>query len=88
MIWRSTECEEILKRYSVEHCSLAVIGADKLPEFPDWRVMMSGDGGRHEYLEVEEATRLASDLRLIGEIMLAERIDFAAKSAKRQMTPK
>jgi hypothetical protein len=50
--------------------------------------MLSGDGGNHEYLEVGEASRLAHDLRHIGENVIAERLDRAVESAKRQMGPK
>jgi len=88
VIWRSTNCEAILKSYGVDHCSLAVIGADKPPEFSDWRVMLSGDGGNNEYLEVGEASRLALDLRHIGENVLAQRLDRAVESAQRQMRPR
>jgi hypothetical protein len=81
MMGRSLECEAILKHYGVDHCSLAVIGADKPPDFADWRVMLSGDGSNHEYLEVAEASRLAYDLRRIGENVLAARLDRAVESA-------
>jgi hypothetical protein len=84
---RSDECEAVLKRYGLEHSSMAVIGADRLPESPDWRVMVTG-GVQPQYLDVEVAGKLASDLRRIGERVLADRISAAVETAKRQTRPR
>jgi hypothetical protein len=84
---RSEECEAVLKRYGLEHSSMAVIGADRLPESPTWRVMVTG-GVQPEYLEVDVASKLENDLRRIGERVLAERIGAAVETVKRQMRPR
>jgi hypothetical protein len=78
---RSAECEAVLKRYGLERSSMAVIGADRLPEFCEWRVMVTGDE-RPEYLEIAVAVGLVMDLRRIGEMMLAERLSTAVETAK------
>lgn len=88
VVGRSANCEDVLKRYHIDHCSLAIIGADRLAEFPDWRVMVAGSEGHNEYLDVGVAANLASDLRRVGEIFLAERLDHAVQLARRQMEPK
>jgi hypothetical protein len=77
----------VLKRYGLEQSSLAVIGADRLPEFSDWRVMVTGDV-QPKYLEIAMAVGLVMDLQRIGETRLAERISLAVETAKRQMRPK
>jgi hypothetical protein len=66
---------------------MAVIGADRQPEFPDWRVMIT-DGVAPIYLNVRIAILLENDLRRIRETGLADRIAAAIKTAKRQMRPK
>jgi acyl dehydratase len=66
---------------------MAVIGADRLPESPDWRVMITGDV-QPVHLDIDVASKLESDLRRIGEGVLAERIGAAVETAKRQMRPK
>jgi hypothetical protein len=81
---RSAECEAVLKRYGLERSAMAVIGADRLPEFSEWRVMVTGDE-RPEYLEIAVAVELVMDLRRIGEIILVERLSAAVETAKRQM---
>jgi hypothetical protein len=87
MFGRSAECEAVLERYGLKQSSMAVIGADRLPEFPEWRVMVTGNE-RPEYLEIAVAVGLVMDLRRIGEMMLAERLSTAVETAKRQMRPK
>ena len=86
MLGRSAECEAVLERYGLKQSSMAVIGADRLPEFPEWRVMVTGNE-RPEYLEIAVAVGLVMDLRRIGEMMLAERLSTAVETAKRQMRP-
>jgi hypothetical protein len=81
---RSEEYDAVLKRYGLEHSSMAVIGADRLPESPGWRVMVTG-GVQPEYLDIDVAGKLESDLRRIGERVLAERVAAAIETAKRQM---
>jgi hypothetical protein len=49
------KCEAVFARYGLEQSSLAVIGADRQPEFPDWRVMISDDVAPI-YLNVRIAT--------------------------------
>ena len=66
---------------------MAVIGADRQHEFPDWRVMIT-DGVAPIYLNVRIAILLENDLRRIRETGLADRIAAAIKTAKRQMRPK
>jgi len=83
---RSEKCAAVLKQYGLEHSSMAVVGADRLPESPTWRVMVTGNV-QPEYLDVEVASRLENDLRRIGETVLAERIAAAVETAKRQMRP-
>jgi len=70
MFGRSSECEAVLERYGLKQSSMAVVGADRLPEFPEWRVMVTG-GERPEYLEIAVAVRLVLDLQRIGETRLA-----------------
>jgi hypothetical protein len=36
---RSTDCDAVLKQYGLEHCSIAVVGADKLPDSSTWGAM-------------------------------------------------
>ena len=84
MLGRSPDCEAVLKRYGLEHCSLAIIGADKLPDNSAWAVMVTADTGP-EYLDVVAATRLAADLRRVGEPFLAERLSTAVETAQRQI---
>ena len=84
---RSGEYDAVLKRYGLEHSSMAVIGADRLPESPGWRVMVTG-GVQPEYLEVDVASKLENELRRIGERVLAERIGAAVETVKRQMRPR
>jgi hypothetical protein len=66
---------------------MAVIGADKLPDFPNWRVMVAADQ-QPEYLDVAVAEKLANDLRRVGETKLADRLSSAVETAKRQMRPR
>ncbi len=87
MLGRSTDCEAVLKQYGLEHCSMAVIGADKLPDNSAWAVMITGEL-HPEYLDVVAASKLAADLRRIGEKFLAERLSLAVETAQRQMRPK
>ena len=87
MVGRSADCAAVLKRYGLEQSSMAVIGADRLPEFPDWRVMVTG-GVKPEYLDVPAARKLANELARIGEMMLSQRLSAAADTAQRQMRPK
>ncbi len=87
MLGRSAECEAVLERYGLKQSSMAVIGADRLPESTDWRVMITG-GAKPDYLNVGGACKLANDLARIGEMMLAERLSTAVETAKRQMRPK
>ena len=58
-------CETVLNRYGLEHCSLAVVGAQKLPNNSAWAVMVTVEIGP-EYLDVARASRLAADLRHVG----------------------
>ena len=87
MFGRSLECEAVLARYGLKQSSMAVIGADRLPESTDWRVMITG-GAKPDYLDVGVARKLANELAGIGEMMLAERLSTAVETAKRQMRPK
>ena len=84
ILCRSPDCGAVLKRYGLEHCSLAVIGADKLPDNSGWAVMVTADFGSG-YLDVVRATRLAADLRRVGGRFLAERLSMAVKTAQKQM---
>ena len=87
MLGRSEECEAVLKRYGLERSSMAVIGADRLPDSTTWQVMVTGDV-QPVHLDIDVANKLESDLRRIGERVLAERIAGALETAKRQMRPK
>ena len=60
---------------------MALIGADRQPEFPDWRVMIS-DGVAPIYLNVRMAAMLEA------ETGPADRVAAAIKTAKREMRPK
>ena len=66
---------------------MAVIGADRMAEFSDWRVMVTGEE-RPEYLEIPAAVGLILDLQRIGEARLAARLSLAVETAKRQMRPR
>ena len=70
---RRTELEAVLKLYGLEHCSMAAVGADRLPEFVAWRLMIA-DASPPEYVDVATASKLPNDLLRIGETVLAERI--------------
>ena len=87
MLGRSVKCEAVLARYGLEPSSMAVIGANRQPELPDWRVMIS-DGIAPTYLNVRMAAMLEADLRHIRETGLADRVASAIKTARRQMRPK
>ena len=87
MLGRSVKSEAVLARYGLEQSSMAVIAADRQPEFPDWRVMIS-DGVAPIYLNVRMAAVLEADLRRVRETRLADRVAAAVKTAKRQMLPK
>jgi hypothetical protein len=87
MVGRSKDCDAVLKQYGLEHCSMAIVGADKLPDNSAWAVMITGDV-HPEYLDVVVASRLAADLRRVGEKFLAERLSLAVETAQRQMRPK
>ena len=78
---RSVKCDAVLARYGLDQSSMAIIGADRQPEFPDWRVMITG-GGAPIYLNVRVATVLEADLRHIRETRLADRVAAAIKTAK------
>ncbi len=80
---RSAECEAILGRYGLEHCSFAVIGADRRADDATWYVMVTAET-RPEYLEIATAANLVLDLHRAGEIYLAERLSRAVETAKRQ----
>jgi hypothetical protein len=58
---------------------MPVIGADRQPEFPDWRMMIS-DGAAPIYLNVRMAAMLEADLRRIRETGLADRVAAAIKA--------
>jgi hypothetical protein len=81
------KCEAVLARYGLEQFSMTVISADRQPEFPDWRVMIS-DGVAPIYLNVRIATLFEADLRRIRETGLADRVTAAIMTEKRQMRPK
>jgi hypothetical protein len=81
------KCEAVLARYVLDPSSMAVIGADRQLEFPDWRVMIS-DGVAPIYLNVRMAAMLEADLRRIRETGLADRVAAAIKTAKRRTRPK
>jgi hypothetical protein len=83
---RSAKLEAALARYGLERFSMAVIGTDRQPGFPDWRVMITG-GIAPIYLNIRIATLLENDLRRIRETRLADRIAAAIKAANRQMRP-
>jgi hypothetical protein len=87
MLGRSEECAAVLERYGLARSSMAVIGADRLPESTTWQVMVTGEA-QPEYLDIDVASKLESDLRRIGERVLAERIAGAVETAKRQMRPR
>ena len=87
MLGRSDECEAVLKRYGLGRSSMAVIGADGLPDSTTWQVMVTGDA-QTVHLDIDVATKLESDLRRIGERVLAERIGAAVETAKRQRRPR
>ena len=73
MLGRSPNCEAVLKQHGLEHCSMAVIGPDKMPDDSTWGVMITADP-RPQHLDVMAAARLAADLRRVGELFLAERL--------------
>ena len=77
----------MLKRYGLEQSSMAVIGADRLPDSTTWQVMITGDV-QPVHLDIDVASKLESDLRRIGEGVLAERIGAAVETAKRQIRPR
>ena len=56
-----------------------VIGADRQPEFPDWRVRIS-DGVAPIYLNVRIATLFEADLRRVRETGLADHGQVSASS--------
>jgi hypothetical protein len=87
MLGRSEECEAVLKRYGLQRSSMAVIGADRLPEFATWQVMVTDDV-QPVHLDIDAASKLESDLRRIGERVLADRISAAVETAKRQTRPR
>jgi hypothetical protein len=62
---------------------MAIVGVDRQPEFPDWRVMITG-GLASIYLDVLIAVLLEAD----PETRLADRIAAAIKTENRQMRPK
>ena len=84
---RMTELNDVLKRYGLDHSSIAVVGADRRPEEGAWCVMVTTDA-HPRYLDIEAAASLAADLRRIGELQLAERLSRAIETARRQMRPK
>lgn len=85
MVERS-EMFDVLRQHGLVGLSFAVIGPDKLPEFSDWRVMITADDGPR-YLDLAAASRLESDVRRIGELGLAERLASAIATATRMMRP-
>ena len=87
-IVRSDGCKAVLARYGLADCAMIIIGADKRPEQPTWGVTITCETGRTEFLDVDQARRLASDLRQIHEDRLAERLSSAVEVAKKQMRPK
>jgi hypothetical protein len=87
-IGRTDECEAVLARYGLADCPMIIVGADKRPDPPTWGVTVTCEAGRTEFLDVDQARRLASDLRQIREDRLAERLTTAVEAAKRQMRPR
>jgi hypothetical protein len=73
------ECEVVLARYGLEQFSMASSGADRQPEFPDWRVRIS-DGVAPIYLNVRIATLFEADLRRVRETGLADHGQVSASS--------
>src|SRR5262249_19306498 len=84
---RAERLDNVLKQFGLEHSSMALIGADRRPEFGDWRVMVAGEP-QPIYLDVAAAAKLEDELRRIRERKLAERIAGAIATAKRQMREK
>jgi len=84
-IIRSVECKAVLARYGLADCAMIIIGADKRQQPPTWGVTVTCEAGRTEFLDVNQARRLASDLRQIDEDGLADRLENAVEVANRQM---
>ena len=82
-LFRSAECEAVLGRYGLEHCSFAMVGADRRPDDTTWYVMVASDT-QPEYLDVATAANVALDLLRAGESNLAERLSPAIGTAMRQ----
>ena len=71
MLGRSEECEAVLRRYGLEKSSMAVIGADRLLEDPDWLVMITGDGRNTSMWSRPASWRPTSDLDARGKFTLS-----------------
>ena len=74
---------QVLARYGLGQCSMTTIGAEKLPQFPNWRVRVTCDKAQPTYLEVGHARQLADELRRAGEMDLAMRVELAVEEAIR-----
>jgi hypothetical protein len=79
-----TNRADVLARYGLAGCSMTTIGAEKTPEFPNWRIKVTCDGARLTFMDVGQARQLAAALRRVGEADLAKRIELAVEvGAKR-----